>query len=254
MTMIKSVVMHDIPTRDIAAMERWYYKDHAPEICRRFGPWLTRHESFLPVDAPVEARKYGFYNWRLTEGYWREMPGSGPAGNLAFTVPPVWPKVATTFFPVQPTDDFMGGDVQPHEKNVLRWYILFRYPEGVSFEEGEDWFLNTHAPEVMKQPGLYRFFSTKGIKQKFPLPGVWPQHAHPPMSTLSVGWDRLIELWYDNFDDWKNSVIDNPPVYTKPSWATNGEYPFVELGKDFASTFLLERPNDEFWRDARGYL
>ena len=40
--MIKSVVVHDIPMSQIAAMERWYYKDHAPEINRRYGPWLTR--------------------------------------------------------------------------------------------------------------------------------------------------------------------------------------------------------------------
>lgn len=60
--MIKSIVMHDIPMSHMAAMERWYFRDHAPEIVRRHGPWLARHESYLPVDAPVEARAYGFYN------------------------------------------------------------------------------------------------------------------------------------------------------------------------------------------------
>jgi len=250
--MLKSVVMHDIPIDHVAAMERWYCRDHAPEICRRFGPWLVRHESFLPVDAPADARRFGFYNWRVTEGVWRELPNPGPAGNLAFTVPPLWPRVATTFFPAQPTEDFLGGDVQPRERNVLRWYILFRYPQGVRFEEGESWFLNVHAAEVMQQPGLYRFFSTRGIRERLALPGSWPGQAHPPHDSLHLGWNRLIELWYENFEDWRRAVIGNPPRYTRPAWATHEQYPFVKPGVDFVSSFLLERPNDEFLRDSRG--
>lgn len=40
-------------------MERWYHRDHSAEIARRYGPWLARHESYLPVDAPVDARECG---------------------------------------------------------------------------------------------------------------------------------------------------------------------------------------------------
>jgi hypothetical protein len=50
--MIRSIVVHDIPVDSVAAMERWYHRVHAPEIARRYGPWLTRHESFVP-DANV---------------------------------------------------------------------------------------------------------------------------------------------------------------------------------------------------------
>jgi hypothetical protein len=66
--MLQSVVMHDIPMNRVAAMERWYWREHAPEINRRFGPWLARHESYLPVDAPADARVYGYHHWRVTEG------------------------------------------------------------------------------------------------------------------------------------------------------------------------------------------
>lgn len=252
--MIKSIVVHDIPINNIAAMERWYYNDHASEIVRRYGPWLTRHESFLPVFAPAEARAYGFYNWRVTEGWWREIPLTGPRGTMAFTAPPVWPNVATCFVPAQPTEDFMGSEIQPHEKNVLRWYILLKYPEGVSEEEGEEWFLNIHAREVMKQPGLYRFFSYRVIKEPIDLPGVWAPEQVPPPDTVMASWDRLVELWYETFDDWQKSVIEKPPQYTKPSWAGYEEYPFLEPYVDFVSSFILERPTDEFLRDSRGYL
>ena len=252
--MLKSVVMHDIPMAHVAAMERWYYRDHAPEINRRFGPWLVRHDSYLPVDAPPEARAYGFFNWRVTEGYWRELPAPGPGGNLAFTLPPRVPRVAAGFFPAQPTEDFMGGRIQPHERNVLRWYVLLRYPEGVAKEEGERWFLDVHAKEAMRQPGLFRFFSFRAAPERIALPGEWPAGGPPGADTVMHSWDRLIELWYDSFDDWRRAVLDAPPRYTPPAWATQASYPFVVPGIDFVSSFLLERPADEFWRDARGYL
>jgi len=253
--MIRSIVVHDIPMSRIAAMERWYYRDHAPEIVRRYGPWLTRHDSYLPVDAPAEARAFGFYNWRVTDGWWREVPEPGPKGAMAFTVPPVWPEVATCFIPAQPDHDFLGSDSQPHERQVLRWFCLISYPEGVGREEGDRWFVKVHAPEVMRQPGLYRFFSHGAIEPGIVLPGIWPRAASARMlAGLHPKWDRVVELWYESFDDWLRSVIAEPPVYTRPGWATLPEYPFLAPRQDFVSSFLLERPTDEFWRDARGYL
>lgn len=234
-------------------MERWYYQKHSVEIIRRYGPWLTRHESYLPVFPPPEALRFGFYNWRVTEGWWRELPETGPKGTFSFTLPPVWPKVATCFIPAQPTEDFMGYELQPDEKNVLRWFILFRYPNGISREEGEDWFLNIHVREVMKQPGLYRFFSYKVIKEDIPLPGTWPPGAFKGEQKGSVSWDRVCELWYETWDDWRNSVINSPPLYTRPEWASYPVYPFLKPGEDFVCSFLLERPTDDFLRDIRGY-
>jgi hypothetical protein len=42
--MINSIVVHDIPLDVYPAMERWYYRDHSPESCRRYGPWWTSPE------------------------------------------------------------------------------------------------------------------------------------------------------------------------------------------------------------------
>ena len=107
----------------------------------------------------------------------------------------------------------------------------------------------------MRQPGLYRFFSHATVDPGVGLPGTWPPAAIAPMRAgLRPRWDRLVELWYESFDDWHRSVIAAPPAYTKPSWATSPDYPFLAPRRDFACSFLLERPVDEFWRDARGYL
>jgi hypothetical protein len=250
--LIKSIAIHDIPLSHIAAVERWYCRHHGPEIARRFGPWLTRLESYLPVSPPLEAQAYGFHNWRVTEAWWRELPEPGAKGNFSFTLPPVPAKGAACFVPAQPTEDFMGGQYQPDEKNVLRWCVLFRYPAGVSPEEADRWFLDVHAKEVMQQPGLYRFFSYRVIQEAIALPGTWPRAFEGKM--VFSGWHRFCELWYENFDDWRRSVIEAPPRYTRPSWAKYDKYPFFEPYVDFVSSFLLERPTDEFLRDARGYV
>ena len=252
--MIKSIVVHDIPLDAYPAMERWYHREHSPEISRRYGPWLARHESYLPLPVPAEAQAFGCYNWRVTECYWREVPEPGPKGALAFTIPPVWPRVASCFVPPQPTEDFLGSEFMPAEKVGLRWYVLFRYPRGVSREKGEEWFLRTHAPEVMRQPGLYRFFSYRVIQNAPALPGVWRATDGPPMDITEARWDRVIELWYETFSDWRHAVLEEPPAYTKPPWATQDAYPFVKPFEDLVCSFILERPNDEFLRDLRSYL
>ncbi len=252
--MIRSIIYHDIPISDIASMERWHPL-HVGEIIRRFGPWIERYDSYLPVAAPAYAQSYGFHNWRLTDGWWREFPEPGPRGNLSFTLPPVWSKVAISFIPTQATVDFMGSELQPHERNVLRWVIMFRFPDGVDKKEGEDWFLNVHAKEVMQQTGLYRFFGYRTIKEQFRLPGSWPPDSFKGSNERgSTYWDWVVEMWYETFDDWHKSIIDSPPKYSMPPWAKNNEYPFLEPNIDFISTFILERPNDEFLRDSRYYL
>jgi hypothetical protein len=154
--------------------------------------------------------------------------------------------------PLDPVDDFKGWETLPRKKNVLRWYVLMRYPEGVSLEQGEDWFLNVHCKEVLNQPKLTRFFSRKTLKPTPPLPGTWrPCDLEHMKKDAMPHWDRVVEFWYETFDDWRESVLTNPPSYTKPEWATHPQYPFFVPGQEWVSTFVLERPTDEFLRDSR---
>ncbi len=248
--MIRSIVLHQIPMTHIAAMEKWYWRDHAPEIVRRYGPWMARHESWLPVDAPADARALGWFNWRLTDGWWREMPLAGPRGAMAFTLPPHWPTVATCFIAAQPDHDWKGAEIQPHEKSVLRWVQLWRYPEGVSRAAGDAWLTGSLVPELCRNPAVFRAFSHAAVTPGGGLPGVWPPDSLAPMkATLQTGYDRVVEIWTESFDDWR-AALQMP--LTPPPWATRGDFPFVAPGQDFVCSFVLERPNDEFLRDARG--
>ena len=252
--MLKSYALHDIPINHIASMERWYHRDHAPEILRRYGPWMTRFECYLPVHAPASAYSYGFYNWRMTEVWWRELPADRNEEDLYFTPPAVFARVAACFVPSQPTETFVTPSSLPLEKAPLRWLVLYRYPDGVARDEGEEWFLGTHAPEVATQPGLYRFVTYRVESGIARVPGRWRADAVPPQDRVRAAWDRVGELWYETFDDWEAAVVTSPPRYTKPAWATQDFFPFVEPYIDFASTFILERPVDDFLRDLRAYV
>ncbi len=76
----------------------------------------------------------------------------------------------------------------------------------------------------------------------------------PPQHAILHSWDRLTELWFQTFDEWSSFIAEAAPRLTPPPWAAGRPYPDVKLGSEFVSTFLLERPSDEFSRDARGYL
>ena len=252
--MIRSIVVHDIPADSVAAMERWYHRVHAPEIVRRYGPWLARHESFVPVPPPPEGPDFGVYSWRVTDCWWRELPEPGPRGALCFTPPPVWPRVATCFIPAQPTEDFLGWDAVPEERACFRWHVLQRYPHGVPSARVKTGSWRRTRRSCARFPGLRRFFSYRVIDEPLRLPGVWRDGGEPPPETILPVWHRLSELWFDSFSDWRAAFVEGAVALTAPAWATRPGYPFVEPGRDFVSSFLLERPTDEFLRDLRAYL
>lgn len=252
--MLRSFALHDIPLNEIASLERWYYRDHAPEIVRRYGPWLLRFESYLPVQPLADVGAFGFHNWRMTEGWWRELPGAGTENDPYFTPPKIWARVAPVFVPPRPTDRHVAGDWLPLEKACIRWLILLRYPEGVSAGEGEDWFLQVHSREIATLPGLVRFMSFRALKDAGHVPGRWRPDTAPPAGNVQPHWDRVLELWFETFDEWQRFVESAVVSCSRPEWATQPQYPFLRPYLELASTFLLERPNDDFLHDLRGYV
>jgi hypothetical protein len=262
--MIKSVFVMNLKSMNfLPPMERWYIRYHAPETMHLIGQWLTHYVSYRAAPPAPGAEPYGYYNYRVTELWYRglnDMPG--PGGSPAFTwipnqmdimgLPGKMPYTtdwdarpegphppAQCLVPARPTENFFGMQLGSEEKSILRWYTVFKYPKGVPVEEGEKWFLEVHSKEVMKQPGLIRYFSHRCVSQ----PGRPAQYP----------WHRLSEQWYENNDGWRQSIIEAPPRYTKPPWATYDKYPFLEPFVDFVSTFILERPTDDFLRDWRPF-
>ena len=249
---------------DLPLVERWLLKDHAAETLAMNGPILDRYTSYRAVPAPRGAEAYGYYNWRLTEHWWRENPFRGQGQmdqgtSFAETWPPNYTDIlglpsgearsskwggtpdgkhppVKMFIPRRPSEDFKGKGLTMADGTVLRWVVAIKYPEGVSQEEGDHWYINVHAPEVCKQPGLKRFFSFGKIA---------------PSTTLFV---RISELWYENAEAWTRSVIEEPQEYTRPAWAQDDRYPFLEPFVDMFGTFILEAPTNDFLRDWNGYV
>ena len=263
--MIKSVFMlnsTDLPN-ELPGFERWLLRYHAPEVMAKDIGQQIRFISYRPIPVIPEVLAYGFYNLRLWEVWFPSAqvlesieplhPAAGTIDRvMKFTWQAPWLKKpiqwkdtkAGTIFRVglscyTPAPDiFKGGDYTADEKSIIRWYQVTKYPKGVSLEEGEDWFLNVHAKEVLQQPGLTAYFSSRACT----MPGRYP-----------VEWVRVTEQWYEDFHGWKKSVIDSPPKYTRPPWAKWDKYPFLEPYVDFTSTFILERPDHDYLRDARPY-
>ncbi len=247
--MIKTIILHHLlDMNDLPAAERWFYRYHIPEVLRNQP---VSYVSYRAVPPPPGAEDYGYYNYKVHENVNRG-EGEKPLGLTAMTKEVVPLKVIMVNVPATPTEDFLGKGTSFEEKTILRWLIALRYPEGVSVEEGDDWYLKVHAKEVMQQPGLTRFFSYRVIAPPEVMGKVVPAFLHP-RSQVSSNWHRISEQWYEDSNGWVDSILTSPPAYTTPPWATCDRYPFFEPGVDFASTFILERPTDDWLRQVRPF-
>jgi len=243
--MLKTLILHHLlDWNDLPAAERWFYRYHIPEVLRNMP---SSYVNFRAVPPPPGSESYGYYNYKVHENI--NLGESHPPMGLLAMTPEVVPlKVIMVDVPVFPTEDLFGKGTSFDERTILRWLIVFKYPQSVSTQEGDEWYLNVHAKEVMQQPGLTRFLSYKIVPSKMPGPSEGRSFLHPK-SSMSTNWYRVSEQWYENSNGWVNSIIKSPPEYTKPSWAKYDRYPFLEPDVDFASTFILERPTNDWVKE-----
>ncbi len=251
--MIKTLSLQHADMDYVPALERWYYAVHSAQVARRFGPWLARHESYMPVYSPPEAEKMGCFNWRFINSYWYDIP-QGIDGELAFDPSPVPFLCADATTPAQPTEEFKGMECKS-DKNVLRFIQLIKYPDGVDKKEADRWYVETFAPEACKQEHMYKFISYKTIKDAPHKPGhIDPKDFEVFTAGGITGWDRYSEMWYESYADWREDMINNPPKYTLPSWATQDTFPFVRPVDNFVCSFILEKPTDNYLAFDRIYV
>jgi hypothetical protein len=247
--MIKEAVVglfSKAPNRIVA--DRYYLRNHGPDVVRISGPWLRGYYSYLAYDPPAEAvARLGAQGGRYTELWFTSMEEwLGRPDLYAATMPPEeWDqedspgRQALTMVPGIPTEQFVSEPIDPEKTTVLRWICAIRYPSDVPLAEAEDWYIKVHAEETKQQSGLLRFVSFRSIHELGTPNGGPPTGEAPPDA---IRWIRVSELWYRDFTTWHKAVIESPPRYTPPPWG--GEYPFV----DMVSNFIDLKPDVDFLR------
>jgi hypothetical protein len=238
-------VMSDAPSQ---ADGDWYYmRHHGPEVARVSGPWMARYWLWNPYEPPKEAvERFGGVRGRYAELWFRE-EDYADRPPLEGTTPAPWGRDNTResrftncMVPANPTERFYDSNPNPEKTSIVRWITVIRYPDGVSVEDGEKWFLNVHAKEAMKQPGLLKFVSYRAVSLKDgSMVATRDTSAGAKEMTQGMSampsWVRVCEYWYTDLAAWRKAVLESPPKYTKPSWG--GEYPFVKMISTFVPYF-----------------
>lgn len=253
MPMEKMVIFHNLLDENARpAMERWFRRSHVPDVLTQY-PWTNRYLLYRPVPAPEGAKDAGLYTYRIHENWAYDISlRRGHKGLIGMTPEPCQNviKADIVHIPAEPTEDFLGADWFYEQHPILRWVIAYRYPQNADKEACDRFFLDVQAKEIMQIPGLIRFFSHKAVEfEGSALPITTDdnkEEGSEKLKNMMRHWDRLSELWFECNDDWTKGLIENPPAFTKPEWATSDKFPFLEPGVDFVHTFILESPDCDF--------
>lgn len=253
---------------DLPAAYRWLYKYHVPDSISKLRPYCDSYATYRALPVPPGGEDYGAYNWIMTEHHWRYDPSVywGPEGRVnAFqevfdqefltitNQPPagslrdnVWQGSRDGYHPIVYAaaplfweKDFKGAGRTIEDGPNFRWLIVLKYPQGVSREEGDRWFLRELGPALADLPQVNRFVTSA---------------ARPDSPFIKGTWHRVAELWFDSSREWRQAIVDNAASFPRPDWAVYDRFPYLEPYADFTSIFLLDRPESDHLSQYRGYI
>jgi hypothetical protein len=128
---------------------------------------------------------------------------------------------------------------------MLRWLFLLRYPDQITAEEGERWYLGTHTQEAKHLKNLESYKTWRGLALPDELrPGTAEERRRTP-------WYRVTELGFKDFAAWKEGqdqrreqqLARGEPVWTPPPYGWPG---FISetifIGDEPEYDFLKESP------------
>lgn len=113
---------------------------------------------------------------------------------------------------------------EPTGEDLFRYVYMFRYREGVSFDEGEDWYLGHHTREGKQLPGLVKYLT-------------WRRAQRRLLAEFDdlLGLVRYTELCFESFEDWYQACYPQGPRWTMPAAHPSGvwdDYHAFFLGPD----------------------
>lgn len=245
---------------------RWLYKEHVEDSISMLQPFCTKYCTYHALPVPQDGEDFGTYNWIMTEHHYvvDRMHFYGPKGRIVpyaeryskefleiTNQPPTnelrdttwrgtrdgYHPIVNCYAPLYWQHDFKGQTRTIDDGANYRWLTIFKYPEGVSMEEGDAWFFNTLVPELVAVPEVTRFLTAPCI----------PHVEKGP-------WQRVVELWFEDSHRWHDGIVKNSSHFTKPSWAQYNVFPYLEPYKDFTGMFLLDRPDSNHLTQFNGYI
>lgn len=256
------VIHHLNDWNNLPIMERWFHREHAADVLNN-AP-LLKYDMYRAVNPPPKgAEAFCFMNYRIHETLsFRDADNMNMNGKPSMRAEPVENAMNVAMFnvPEKPDHDVWGAQRRAFETPVIRWMTVFKFPDGVDKAEAESWYFNVHMPELIEKAGdkIVRCFSY-GVYPNFMNAASMHQagsknekNFHLPFSGFSplmfVSWDRMTELWFRSGAEWTHFIEDIAPSLTKPEWASQDMYPWVIPGKEFCSTFLLERATENLMK------
>lgn len=229
---------------DKAEGERWYLGTHTQEArhltgLRRYRSWPTQKAAVAPPWTTVERLNRWDRVTELVFDDWSSWYHAVVQDPPEYTSAPYGPRgfeAETIFLADDPTDDFLGNsptaaELNPSEtERLIRWLFILRYPEQVTTEQGEEWYLGTHTQEARLMHGLRRYVS-------------WKAEPVPPEFAPAVRqkWDRLTELAFDDWDAWQDGAVARMPAWTPP--------PYGDPGFFSETAFIREEHEYDFLRE-----
>lgn len=123
---------------------------------------------------------------------------------------------------------------------MIRWLFLLRYPDNVSVDEGERWYLGTHTQEAKELKNLVRYRSWKAVQL--------PEDMRPGTAEANRPhlWYRMTELAFKDLDAWKEGQDRRRlemQEQGKPTWTTP---PYGWPGFHSETIFIGDKPDYDF--------
>lgn len=220
----------------VEAGENWYFEQHT-QLAKKM-PRIIKYVTYRAIKNTGRAYTPAPDFIRLTEIWWKDLPDAEKAmtsneGKEAWK-DNKWPsggykygtfKSATVANPIDLLDPDRNTETdrwvnEMSGRQAVKYILTFSYPEGMSFDEGEEWYLRGLVPVARKMPGIIRYVTWKAIQ----LTG-----EQPP------GFTRLTEVWFEDITAWQKAMDSEESRASAKfnqnpggSWTLNTHHSFLD--------------------------
>ena len=245
-------------------MEHWLQTKHMQDSIAQFEPYVTKYAYYKALPVPADGERFGVFNYQMTEHYWLFNPESPEfavkafgervdAGSLkacgilpdddrltdqtvaamindadalrnnTLGAPQISSPFIFVYLPVSWQEDYKGAMRTIDQGPNYRWQMLLNFPDGVSEEEADKWFREEMIPVFQNAPEVRRILSSKVRKD-----------------VNNTPYDRAVEMWFGNEEEWAKVVAEATKTVKKPSWATTDVFPYLQPKSQIASIMLSD--------------